>query len=110
MNTPQLARLIDAPEGGGLQRIMWYCPGCLCSHGVPIPPDPRAWRWNGSLEKPALSPSVLIDLGHGTDRPSRCHSFLSGGQIEYCADSTHHLAGRTVPMRPEPTEDDQFPG
>ena len=28
----------------------------------------------------------------------RCHLFVKNGQIEYCSDSTHSLAGKTVPM------------
>jgi hypothetical protein len=27
-----------------------------------------------------------------------CHLFINGGQIQYCGDSTHALAGQTIPM------------
>jgi len=30
------------------------------------------------------------------DPPEHCHSFIRDGQIEFCSDSTHELAGKTV--------------
>ena len=85
------------------------------AHGR-MPAD--GWDWNGSLEAPTLAPSVLVysrqtlidhDLPHG-DGPGqllapenktmtpRCHTFIRNGLIEFLADCTHALAGRTVPM------------
>jgi hypothetical protein len=101
-------------------RILWYCPGCKCSHGVPVPPHAKAWQWNGSLEAPTLSPSVLVTSGHyapnyqggacwcsykaedGTPAPFgciRCHCFIRDGRIEFLGDCSHDYVGRTVEMR-----------
>ncbi len=83
---------IDANE----TRLTWYCPGCKCHHGVPIPPNQRAWQWNGSTERPTLSPSILIDFGGAPDRPATCHCFVTDGRIQFCADSgTTSLARRS---------------
>ena len=90
---------IDASE----TRIIWHCPGCKCSHGVPVPPHPHAWQWNGSLDAPTLSPSVVVryeDIGGGLpkDRPAVCHCFIRDGRIEFLSDCTHDHAGKTVEM------------
>lgn len=94
---------IDANE----TRLTWYCPGCKCSHGVPVPPHPQAWQWNGSLNAPTLSPSVLVtyeDIGGGLpkDRPSVCHCFVRDGCIEFLGDCAHELASQTVEMTSKP--------
>ena len=108
---------IDATE----TRLTWYCPGCKSDHGVPIPPSPRAWQWNGSLNTPTLSPSVLLTSGHHVSGHTgdcwcsvakrrgqppvfdyvRCHSFIREGRIEFLGDCSHELAGQTVEMREE---------
>lgn len=108
---------IDAIE----TRLTWYCPGCKSDHGVPVPPNSRAWQWNESLNAPTLSPSVLVTSGHyitghtgecwcsykaedGTPAPFgciRCHCFVRDGRIEFLSDCSHELAGKTVEMRDE---------
>lgn len=94
MNMKAQLLTIDAKE----TRLLWYCPGCKCSHGVPIPPSTRAWQWNGSLNAPTLSPSVLVkDRAEG----SVCHCFIRAGRIEFLGDCSHDHAGKTVDMREE---------
>ena len=97
------AQLIEVGTQNKETRLTWYCPGCKCDHGVPVPPHPKAWGWNGSTDAPTLTPSVLItygDIGGGLpkDRPAVCHCFVRDGRIEFCGDSTHPLAGQTVEM------------
>lgn len=94
------AQLIDLGGTDPHQRIKWYCPGCKCDHGVPVPPHRLAWDWNGSLESPTLSPSVLVTYGGNppADMPDVCHCFVRDGRIEFCSDSGHALAGQTVEM------------
>jgi hypothetical protein len=76
--------------------LLWECPGCLITHAVPIE-GPKAWTWNGSLEAPTLSPSVLCRWDEGEERRRVCcHSFVRGGRMEFLGDCTHALAGRTV--------------
>ncbi len=66
------------------------------------------WTWNGDLEHPTLSPSVLVtwdeyENGDAPPTPKRCHSFVRNGQIEFLNDCTHALAGQTVEL-PELTD------
>lgn len=72
-----------------------FCNGCEQSHLIPT-----KWQFNGDLEKPTFSPSLLINIEF-TD-PSKpnhtCHSFIAEGQWRYCNDSTHALSGQTVDM------------
>lgn len=75
-------------------RLAIWCPGCNDLHG-PCVKGPNAWQWNGSLEKPTLSPSILINK----DKPeSRCHSFVKEGKIQFLNDCFHELKGQTVPL------------
>lgn len=86
------------------------CPGCGRMHVVytaAVRPGAPTWVFNGDAENPTFSPSVLHTWGREVD-PSfvdegpgdsgRCHYFIRNGQIEFCGDSTHELAGKTVPL------------
>lgn len=88
------AQLIDVGGSKPHERIVWYCPGCKCHHGVPIPPHRGAWNWNSSLDEPTLSPSVVI-RHNGSD----CHCFIRDGKIKFLGDCTHALAGKAVEMQ-----------
>ena len=76
---PKLAQL--ATDGTAL----FYCPGCDSTHGVPVTGD-RKWGWNGSLDAPTFTPSILVTYPANpaaveefkewrTER--RCHSFVT---------------------------------
>jgi hypothetical protein len=47
---------------------------------------------------------VVLSVSGGKDSaagaPTRCHSFVTDGNIAYCPDCTHALAGKTVPLPP----------
>lgn len=77
-----------------------WCPGCNEPHGIPIPNDKNErkvfWDFNGDMEKPTFSPSVKITLDK--NGPRICHYILTGGMLQFCGDSTHALAGKTVPL------------
>lgn len=97
--------------------VTFRCPGCTSQfHDVKIA-GTGPWGWNGSMESPTFTPSVLVTNGHyctynnGTcwctynaehpDNPAsfkceRCHSFVTDGKIQFLGDCTHHLAGQTV--------------
>lgn len=83
--------------------LTWYCPGCECNHGVPIQ-GKQAWGWNGSFDKPTLTPSVLVHE-HETMPPFkpqyRCHCFVVDGKVMFLTDSGHKLAGQTIEMEDE---------
>lgn len=103
---------------GGQLRFM--CPGCHSNHVVNITGSGNArWSFDGNYERPTLSPSVLVRVGHHI--PGRnsecwcdynrgkspeeidfecvcCHSFVRNGYIEFLPDCSHGLAGQTVPL------------
>ena len=79
----------------------FYCPGCECDHAFNTDKSKRpAWDFNGDLVHPTISPSLLIRWGRPTKGDRVCHSFIRDGQIQFLADCTHALAGKTVPLEP----------
>lgn len=86
-------------QRAGDGRLMFFCPGCQCSHGVFADGDNRpVWSWNGSMSIPTFAPSIRVrwEEGNGKPQPKVCHSFVTGGMIKFLPDSTHALAGLTV--------------
>lgn len=120
-------------------KFMIFCPGCCCGHWFQTSGSP-SWQFNGDMERPTVSPSLLvqwtrrmpdcawcdaglprkrIEIGWVHEDPAAgecglrgcamndavpvdviCHSFITDGQIQFLADSTHRLAGQTVPLEP----------
>lgn len=81
--------------------LMFVCPGCIDMNGssglhmLPVTGEGRpTWSFDGNLEAPTLSPSILT----GKNSPNICHSFLKAGIFEFLGDCTHSLAGKHVPM------------
>lgn len=85
-------------HGGGRYGWEHWCPGCNERHAIPTSGnDP--WSFNGDVERPTFQPSVLHSWEHGEKRePRRCHYFITDGNILFCVDSTHALAGESVPL------------
>lgn len=78
----------------------FVCPACKSVHQCT-----SGWTFNGNVDAPTFSPSILV-YGHAatpgapipvSERP-RCHSFVTDGRIAYCTDSGHTLAGQTVEL------------
>jgi hypothetical protein len=115
----QLSPILRDVEGGGL---MFRCPGCNMTHRIQHGdgPGPR-WGWNGDINKPTFTPSIRVTGRDFTDKgeadyeawctaghpkpapvsenaPSVCHSFVTGGRIQFLGDCTHALAGQTVDL------------
>ena len=108
---------------------MFFCPGCKMAHR-PWRHQIRvigsnSWGWNGDVDKPTFTPSVLVTYPMGfppvtsenfdeyKTRPwpqmkkgHICHSFVTDGRIQFLNDCTHELAGQTVdlPAWPESVE------
>lgn len=88
--------------GGGQ---IFFCPGCKSTHAVNTS-GPR-WTYNGDVVKPTFTPSILVTYG-GVDAdedeneddglPSRCHSFVKDGMIQFLGDCTHELSDKSVPI------------
>lgn len=75
-----------------IEEYMFRCPGCGGAHMIRTKGDRPCWTWNGDVEKPTCSPSLLV--GHGTSY--QCHSFISDGKIQFLGDCWHDLRGQTV--------------
>lgn len=75
------------------------CPGCGNSHFF-IASGQRAWKWNKDMVKPTVKPSIKVSFSNKAGDQC-CHFFITAGQIRYCNDSTHELAGKTVDMVPD---------
>jgi hypothetical protein len=75
------------PRGGDV--YVFHCPGCKGGHPVEVP----HWTWNGSMDAPTFSPSLLCNPSY---TELRCHSFVKEGMIQFLPDCFHELAGQTV--------------
>lgn len=94
----QLVRV--GTNGTAPGRALWFwCPGCDDAHRITVD-HPDGWTWDGNEQAPTISPSILTWRDWGDKR--RCHSFIRAGRWEFLTDSTHALAGQTVPMVPLP--------
>jgi hypothetical protein len=92
-------------KGIKYQCLAFVCPGCAEMHSnsglhmLPVNTTEHSpsWDWDGNLEAPTLSPSILTGVG---ENPSRgvCHSYLKAGVFEYLGDCTHSMKNQHVPM------------
>lgn len=99
--------VVKKTSDGGMT---FECPGCQFRHKVMVGqgPGPR-WGWNGSVDLPTFTPSVLVSWKEPSsiesefDDPDKdiqkvCHSFVRDGNIQFLNDCSHSLAGQTVPL------------
>lgn len=85
-----------------------YCPGCKYRHVVYTLKGyyPACWSFNGDLERPTFTPSLLLTTGSfaqpsfedGDIPPTRCHSFITDGRIKFLDDCTHELRNQIVDL------------
>jgi hypothetical protein len=102
---------------GGFTQWDFKCPGCGHNHvfvtaGPSTSPHNQRWQFNGNVDKPTFTPSLLNWWGKDADPnwqepegtpPSygwsgTCHLYVTAGQIQYLGDCTHKLAGQTIDM------------
>jgi hypothetical protein len=113
-----LSKKLRSIEG---DRIGFWCPGCDEMHVIVAAPG--RWTFDGNVDAPTFSPSILVRgwdftekgradyeawcaAGHpkregapGFDsRPTVCHCFVRAGQIQFLGDCTHAAAGKTVEL------------
>lgn len=87
-------------EFGDAHGILFFrCPGCGNAHPFHVAGNAAGrqdvWTWNGSMEAPTFRPSLLCNRDYPE---SRCHSYVTDGQIQFLDDCWHGLRGRTVPL------------
>jgi hypothetical protein len=85
-------------EDDAEHNLIFWCPGCKRYHPFRIKSknDP-IWNWNGDMEKPTFTPSLLCDASRSE---KRCHLIVTDGKIHFCGDCHHELKGKTVPIPP----------
>lgn len=111
------AKIVRDSEGL-LYGVMFACPGCTASDFVrhhqvhvaiageqesPHVTNAPHWGFNGSLDSPTFTPSVLASHPIEDDNDKIvgryvCHSFVTDGRIQYLSDCSHGLAGQTVEL------------
>jgi len=107
----QLSAKLRSVEVSDGNAVSFWCPGCDHAHVLRVRPDTSgrpAWDWDGNADSPTFAPSILVrvewskSLEPGDDpaewQDAVCHSFVRAGMIQFLTDSTHALAGRTVPL------------
>lgn len=80
-----------------------WCPGCRERHVFWVKhPRNHQWGFDGNFERPSFTPSMRVykpkDDVAGTPEITRCHYFLTGGVINFLADSSTHLLRGSVPL------------
>lgn len=100
----QLSRFLRSwhDPATGREGLTYACVHCgahtICTKGA------GAWGWNGDIEKPVFTPSVLLHREQTEHHPRYvCHSFVGcngaqPGEVVYLSDCTHDLAGQVVPF------------
>lgn len=83
-------KIKEMQMSGGRTAWRIYCPGCKAFHMITA----EGWSFNGDVDKPTFSPSLVVDANSSTV----CHSFIREGKIEFLSDSYHELAGQTVDL------------
>lgn len=89
--------------GDGHEEYWFECPGGCGSHRIIVKWGSKSgrkgpeWSFNGNLECPTFQPSLLVQWENETGKRV-CHSFITNGKIQFCADSTHSLSGKTVDL------------
>lgn len=113
----KLSKVLRNVENNGLS---FQCPGCNTRHHIRH--GVGQWTWNGDVDKPTFTPSVLVrytkftakgeaelkqweldgypnQQGRSFDHINMvCHSFVTDGMIQFLGDCTHALVGQTVPL------------
>lgn len=94
-------------HGVHYQALAFVCPGCKESggegvHMLPVNTTEHSpsWDWDGNIEAPTLSPSILTRTQPYVEGVPQgvCHSFLRNGVFAFLSDCTHSLADSLVPM------------
>lgn len=89
-------------------QLEYKCHACGW-HSVPVKIGEKAdkfWQWNGSVEKPTISPSVRhfypesAYAAHPNLPAFCCHYIMTDGVLAFCGDCTHDKSGQSLPMLP----------
>lgn len=107
-----MARAYEQLGPDGSKYVVFHCPGCDTLHNPCVSAgtlygNGPVWGYNGSLDMPTFTPSLLYWLEPRADADDeerryiatrRCHSFVTDGRIQFLGDCGHKLAGQTVDL------------
>jgi hypothetical protein len=84
----------------GSDRLGFFCPGCNGLHWFRAKSEknPDGWVFDGNMECPTVSSSILVTWGDSVPPGRRCHLYLVGGQLKFLGDCSHAFAGQTMPL------------
>lgn len=92
----KVKKLTDQSNKNGVW--VFFCPACGYGHSF----DDR-WTFNGDVEKPTFSPSLLVYgspehvyEGKSYKGTPQCHSFVVDGYMQYQGDCGHAMNGQTI--------------
>lgn len=71
----------------------FHCPGCRCEHAFRVVGLSPRYKFNGDMNKPTIEPKLIYEWGTG-----RCHATVQDGMITFDSESSHRLAGMSVPL------------
>lgn len=101
----QVSKKLRDWAGDGKFGFSFFCPGCNSAHTINT--NPGGWGFNGNVDLPTFTPSVLVTHPANPEASEefrewrterRCHSFVTDGRIQFLGDCTHALVGQTVPL------------
>jgi len=75
-----------------------WCLGCKDIHRISVEQpftNGAQWSFDGNFDKPTFKPSINICASYSKQQ---CHYFIREGNIQFCGDCHHDLAGKTVPL------------
>lgn len=87
-------KTLDHPKFGKLVSV--WCAGCGQFHGT------LAEKWNGNEDKPTISfetDGKLPNMAYGEG--NACYPTVTDGVISWSPESTHRLAGQSLPLQHE---------
>lgn len=110
-----MAAKVERVSGTEVEGYSFFCEGCVGYHMFYTRPwrrwnpatqklseslDGPVWTFNGDVEKPTFSPSLVVHevVHEGKQLRPRCHLFVREGRVQFLTDCGHALAGKTVDL------------
>ena len=86
-------------EACGQKSALLYMPGLPVHVQINLSGPHPVWGWNGDMQHPTFSPSILTRLPWGPERREIVnHVFIRDGWISYLSDCTHQYAGKGMEL------------
>lgn len=86
-------------DHAGQKSAMLYMPGLPCPIQINITGSHPVWEWNGDVNNPTFTPSILTRLPWGSAQYEIVnHVFVRDGKIQYLGDCTHAYRNQTIDL------------